>query len=58
MEVHGEGGVLVNVLGRMGWVSGTILEEVGRSFVVTPDWRKKMAPRLDFGRIFGMGICP
>jgi hypothetical protein len=39
MEVHGEGGILVCLLGRMGWVYGRISGGVGGSFVVTLDLR-------------------
>jgi hypothetical protein len=58
MEVHGEDGVLVSLLGRMGWVYGRILGEVGRSSVVIPDLRWKIAPRLDSGMVFGVGMWP
>jgi hypothetical protein len=37
MEVHEEGGVLVSLLGHMGWVYGKILGKVGKIFVVIPD---------------------
>jgi hypothetical protein len=39
MEVHGEGGVLMSLSGRMGWVYARILGGVGGSFVVRPDLR-------------------
>jgi hypothetical protein len=39
MEVHGEGGVLVSLLGHMGWVYGRILGGIEEGFVVTPDLR-------------------
>jgi len=37
MEVHGEGGVLVSLLGHMGWVYCRIFGGVGESYVVTPN---------------------
>jgi len=43
-------------LGRMEWVYGRILEGVGGNFVVTPNLKWEMAPRLDSGMIFGKGI--
>jgi hypothetical protein len=42
----------------MGWVYGRILGEVGGSFVVTLDLKLEMAPMLDLGIIFGVGIRP
>jgi hypothetical protein len=39
MKVHGEDGVLVSQLGRMGWDNGRILRGVGKSFVVILDLR-------------------
>jgi hypothetical protein len=58
METHGEDSVLVSLLGHMGWVYGIILGGVGGSFLVTPDLRWKIAPRLDSSMIFGLGIWP
>ena len=58
MKVHGEGGVLVNLLGRMGWVYRRILRGVGRSFVVASYLKWEIARSLDFGMIFGVEIWP
>ncbi len=49
MEVHGEGNVPVSISGLMRWVYGRVLGEVGRSFVVIPDLRWEMIPRIDSG---------
>jgi hypothetical protein len=37
MKVHGEGSVLVSLLGHMGWVYRRILGRVVGSSIVTPD---------------------
>jgi voltage-gated potassium channel Kch len=58
MEVHGEGGVLVSLLGHMGRVYGRVLGGVGGSYVVTRSLKWVMALRLDFGMIFSVGIWP
>lgn len=58
LEVLREDGVLVSLLGRVGWVYGRILCGVRRSFVVSLDLRWEMTPRLDFGKIFGVGYGP
>jgi hypothetical protein len=55
MEVYGEGGVLVSLVGLMGWVYGRTLGRVGESFVVTPYLMWEMVPRLDFGMIVNVG---
>jgi integral membrane sensor domain MASE1 len=54
--VLGDGGVLVSLLGHMGWVYGRIFIGVGGSSVVAPDLKWVMAPRLDSGMIFGVVI--
>jgi hypothetical protein len=46
MEVLGEGGVLVCLLGRIGCVCGRILRGVGGSYVITQDLKWVMVPRL------------
>ena len=56
MEFYGEGDVLVSLLACMEWVYGKILGGLGGSFVVIPDLKWKMAQRLDFDMIFGVGI--
>jgi hypothetical protein len=56
MEVHGVDGVLVSLLGCMGWGYGRILGGVGGSSQVIPDLRWEMAPKLNFGVIYGVGI--
>jgi len=56
MEVHGEGVVLVSPLGRMVWVYGRILGNVGGRSVVTSDLKWVMAPRFVFGMTCGAGI--
>ncbi len=56
MEVYGEGGVLVSLLGRMGWVYRRILGGVGGSFQVISDLRWERASMLDFGMICGVEI--
>jgi hypothetical protein len=38
MEVYGEGGVLVSLMGLMGWVYGRTLRRVEGSSIVTPDF--------------------
>jgi hypothetical protein len=58
MEVHREGGVLVSLLGCIGWVYGRILGGVGKRFVVTPDLKWEIALRFNSGMIFGVGIWP
>ena len=56
MEVLGEGGVLVSMLGCMGWVYGRKLGRVGGSFVITSDLKCVMVQRLGAGMIFDVGI--
>jgi hypothetical protein len=56
MEALGEGGVLVSLLGLMRWVYGRILGGAESGSIITPDLKWEMAPRLDFGMIFGVGI--
>lgn len=46
MEVLGEGGVLVSLLGCMGWVYKRILGGLGGSSVITPDLKWVMVPRF------------
>jgi hypothetical protein len=58
MKAHGEGGVLVSLLGFMWWVYGRILGGVGGSFVVVLDLRWEMVARLDSCLAFGVGIWP
>jgi hypothetical protein len=38
IEVYGEGGVLVSLMGLMGWVYGRTLRRVEGSSIVTPDF--------------------
>jgi hypothetical protein len=57
LAVHGVGGVLMSLLGRMGWSYGRISGGVRRCFLVMPDLRWEMASRLDFGMIW-VGIRP
>jgi hypothetical protein len=56
MEVYGEGGVLVSLLGRMGWGYGRLLGGVGRSFLVISDLKWERASMFDYDMICGMGI--
>jgi hypothetical protein len=42
----GVGGVLMSLLGCMGWGYGRILRGVGGSFLILPNLRWEMAPRL------------
>jgi hypothetical protein len=50
-----EGGVLVSLLRRMEWVYGRILGKVGGRFVVTPDLKWVMVPRLNSSMTCGVG---
>ena len=47
MEVYGKGGVLVSLMGLMGWVYGRTLRRVGGSSIVIPDFIWGIIPRLD-----------
>lgn len=58
LVVHGVDGVLMSLLGCMGWGFGRILGGVGRNFQVIPDLRWEIAPRLVSGIIYGVGIWP
>ena len=56
MEVLGEGGVLVSLLGCLGRLYGKILEGVGESSMVTPNLKWMMVPMLGSSMIFGVRI--
>ena len=48
LTIQGVGGVLMQLLDLMGWVYGRILVGVGKWFLIIPDLRLEIAPRLDF----------
>jgi hypothetical protein len=55
-SVLGEGGVLISLLGHMRLIYGRLLEGVGGSSLVILDLGWKMALRLVFSMICGLGI--
>jgi hypothetical protein len=58
MEVHGEGSVLVSPLGAYGVGLWKNIRKGWGIFVVILDLSWEMAPSLDFGLIFDVGIQP